>query len=78
MNIGNIGNVMQFKGAWDRFISNHPKFPMFLNAVRNKGVKEGTIMELKFIDPDGTELTTNVKVTAQDMELFESLRGITS
>lgn len=83
MNLGNIGNIgnnlgsiMKLKDAWQTFATNHPKFPMFLNAVRKKGIKEGTVMEIKFIDPDGSEMTTNIKVTASDMELFEVIRNL--
>ena len=71
-----IGSVMKIKGAWDTFTKNHPKFPMFLSALSKKGVKEGTIMEISITDPDGTVMNTNIKVTASDLQLFESLKGM--
>lgn len=71
-----IGAVMKIKGAWDTFTTTHPKFPMFLNAISKKGIKEGTIMEISITDPDGTVMNTNIKVTASDLELFETIKGI--
>ncbi len=72
----NIPDIMKLKGAWDTFTQNHPKFPMFLNAARAAGIKEGTIIDVSITDPDGKVIETNVKVTASDLELFESLKDL--
>jgi len=68
-----IGDVMKIKGAWDRFTRNHPKFPAFLNAAKAKGIVEGTVIGITVTGPEGETLTTNVKVTAEDLELFNTL-----
>lgn len=69
-----IGGIMKLRQAWGRFTSNHPKFPGFLNAVKQKGVHEGDIVEIAIRGADGKTLETNIKVTASDLELFESLK----
>lgn len=71
-----IGMVMKLKGAWDTFTASHPKFPMFSKAVLNKGIKEGTVIEISITDPDGTPISTNLKVTQSDLELFEMLKNM--
>lgn len=66
---------MKAKSAWETFTRNHPKFPMFLNAVKRDGIKEGTVIAISVIDPDGTKKETNVKVTASDLELLNMFGG---
>jgi len=68
-----LGDVMKVKGAWDKFTRNHPKFPAFLNAAKAMGIKEDTIIEIAVTDPSGERITTNFKVTAEDLELFNTL-----
>ena len=46
----NPGMMFKIKGAWERFIQNHPKFPMFLRAAAATGIKEGYIIEVKITD----------------------------
>ncbi len=72
----NIGAAFKAKGAWEKFTKNHPKFPLFLEAVKNKGVHEGTIVSISFTEPDGTKLETNLKITNEDLELFEVVKDI--
>lgn len=68
-----IGDVMKLKGAWDKFTRNHPKFPAFLNAAKSKGIVEGTVIGITITGPEGETITTNVKVTESDLELFDTL-----
>ena len=66
--------LMQVKGMLDKFKKNHPKVPMFLSdAVRNMG--EGSIIEMSVTSPDGRKITTNMKVTQEDLELVEQLKA---
>lgn len=69
----NPAKLFKIKGSWDKFVENHPKFPMFINAVKATGVNEGTIMEITITTPEGKTLSTNVKVTKADKELFHDL-----
>lgn len=71
-----INSAMKAKQAWDSFTMNHPKFPAFLNAMRNRGVHEGDVVAVSVTGPDGKTMETNIKVTAGDLELFEMLKGM--
>lgn len=72
----NPAKLFKIKGAWDKFVENHPKFPMFLNAVKGTGVEEGTIIEIIVTTPEGKTLSTNIKVTPSDKELLAELSEI--
>lgn len=65
--------LLQLKSAWERFKGNHPKFPKYLSAVYQRGVKEGSLIEFKVTTPEGEELSANVRLKADDMELFKEL-----
>lgn len=68
--------LMQMKSSWDRFQRNHPKFLGFLNAIQRQGIREGMILEFKVTSPEGEELVTNMKVTADDIALFRELQEL--
>ena len=72
----NPAMLFKIKGMWEQFVQNHPKFPMFLNALKNSGMGEGSIIEIQITQPDGQQLKTNIKVTESDMELIEQLKGM--
>ena len=66
--------MMKIKGLLDRFRSNHPKVPMFFSAG-SQSIGEGSIIEISITNADGKKLCTNMKVTADDLELFEQLKN---
>ena len=70
----NISAIWKLKGAWEKFTTNHPKFPLFLDAMQRKGVTEGTVIGISFTDTEGKTIETNIKLTASDMELYETLK----
>ncbi len=72
----NPAALFKFKGLWDKFVQNHPKFPMFINALKNSGISEGSVLEIQVTQPDGQHMKTNIKVSQEDMELFEQLREL--
>ena len=65
--------VFKLKGLQQRFVADHPKFPSFLQAIKNKGVPEGTVVTLKLEYPNGEVLESNIKVTANDVNSFNEL-----
>ena len=71
-----MSSMLKISQGWNRFTANHPKFPAFLNAVRNAGIKEGTVIAVSVTDPDGQTMETNIKVSASDIELFNSLKEL--
>ena len=68
--------LLQLKSSWTRFKSNHPKFPKYLSAVYQHGVKEGSLIEFKVTTPDGEEMSANVRLKADDIALFKELTGM--
>lgn len=71
--------LMKLKTSWDNFTKNHPKFPLFIDALKrsyqegNPVFKEGTIVDLNITMPDGKTMGTNVKLTESDLELFKEI-----
>ena len=74
----NPAMLFKIKGAWEKFVSNHPKFPMFLRAASAAGIKEGYIIEVKITDTEGKAICTNVKLTSSDMELIDMIKDMSS
>jgi len=68
--------IFKLQGMWNQFTENHPKFPMFLNAVKAKGIPVDSVIEIKITHPDGEVIKTNIKITPSDMELIESLKTL--
>ena len=76
MNLQNPAALLQMMNLWRRFENNHPKFPKFLKAVAQKGIKEGSIIEIKVTTADGENFDSNLKVGADDMELVEQMKNL--
>lgn len=68
--------LLKMKSAWDRFQAAHPKFPLFLNSVMQNGIHEGTILEFKVTEPDGRTFCSNLKISREDLELFQELKEL--
>ena len=71
--------VLKLLKAKDRkdFAAAHPKFPLFLRAVSDGNVmQEGTIAEITITTADGRKYETNLKLTANDLQLFDDVRQI--
>lgn len=66
--------LFKIQGMWKQFTENHPKFPLFLNAVKSKGIPVDSVIEIQITHPDGEVMKTNIKVTPSDMELIESMK----
>ena len=56
------------------FQKNHPKFPKFLKAVAQNGMKEGSIIEIKVTTAEGESFDSNLKISADDMDMIEQLK----
>lgn len=74
----NPAMLFKIKGAWEKFVQNHPKFPFFLRAASTSGIREGYIIEVKITDTDGKAICTNVKLTESDMELIGMIKDMSS
>ena len=71
-----IGSIFTLKQSWSRFCENHPKFPEFLLAVKNRGFSENTELTFTVTYPDGQTLKAGVRLKASDAETFEKLMNL--
>lgn len=78
MNNINPMKILQLKGMLSGFTSRHPKFPNFLKAVHQNALQEGSILEIQVTTPDGAKFTSNLKITQEDIELFQQLKELRS
>lgn len=72
----NPAKLLKFKGAWDTFTNNHPKFPRFLDAIYNKALNEGTVIEITVTTSSGENISSNLRLTASDIALFKELKDL--
>ena len=76
MSFQNPAAIFQIMNIWNKFKQNHPKFPKFMTAVYQNGIKEGSIIEINVTTADGQSLNSNLKISAEDMELIEQLKNL--
>ena len=76
MNFEQLAMIQKIKSGLDRFRVNHPKFPLFLNAVSQNAIMEGSVIEISVTTPDGKNYCRNLKVKAEDMEFLNSLKNM--
>lgn len=69
-------DLFRMKGLWDKFTRNHPKFPLFMQAVAKSDISEGTIFEFKVTTAAGETYSSNLKVSASDMELLAEMKSL--
>ena len=69
----NPAKLFKIKGSWDKFVKNHPKFPQFIDAVKDTGLEEGSVIAITVTTSEGKELSTNIKVTRSDKEMLSDL-----
>lgn len=69
-------HLLKVKSAWDKFQSTHPKFPMFIQNVMQNGIQAGTVIDFQVTTPDGKTSRANLKITQEDMDLFQELKEL--
>ena len=69
----NPASLIKLKGRYKIFKEQHPKFLQFFKTVGLGAVKEGTVLEVKFKEPDGKASVANIKLTADDVETVNML-----
>ena len=72
----NPAAIMKLMNAKNKFTSNHPKFVAFLSAVFSRQIEEGTVIEITLTRPGEEPMTTNMKITQSDLELFDQIKDI--
>ncbi|MDD4199982.1 MAG: hypothetical protein PHS19_01185 [Eubacteriales bacterium] len=64
------------KKSKEKFMANHPGIQPFLDEVNAKGFYEGQEIAIAVRYPDGTEYKTDVKVTDEDLDMINMLKGL--
>lgn len=67
-------NLLKLKSTWDDFNTRHPKFAAFLVHLTKDGIKEDYIIDVKITTPDGREISSNMKVTREDLDMINSFK----
>ena len=68
--------IFQIKNMWDRFQKNHPKFPRFLQVVGSEYIQAGTVLEISVTKANGENVTSNIKLNEEDMELIAAMKDL--
>lgn len=66
--------LLKMKGLWDQFTQRHPKFPAFLKAMTQGAITEGSVIEITITTTEGKVISSNLKVTPEDMAMIEEMR----
>lgn len=65
--------LMKMKGMLEGFQKRHPRVLPFLKDASGR-IQEGSVIEVTVTGPDGHSITSNIRVTAEDMELLREAR----
>ncbi len=65
--------MLQMKERLAVFQKDHPKVFPFFNMLREQGLQEGAVYELKVTLPDGSERIMNFRMNENDIETFRLL-----
>ncbi|MGN0331625.1 MAG: hypothetical protein ACI4D9_01135 [Lachnospiraceae bacterium] len=76
MNFNQLAMFQQLKSGMDRFRANHPKFPMFLQAVSQDALKEGSVVEISVTTPEGKNYCSNIKINSDDLAFIDTLKNM--
>lgn len=76
MNFNQLALLQQLKTGMDRFRAGHPKFPMFLKAISQDALREGSVIEINVTTPEGKNYCSNVRLNMDDMEFIEALKNL--
>ena len=69
----NPAMLLTLKKKWEEFSVRHPKFVSFIQALKGRGVTEGSIIDITVTMPDGEKFQSNLKLSAEDIEMIRSL-----
>jgi hypothetical protein len=69
---------MKLMSAKKQFEQVHPKVVSFCRSLASQGIEAGTVIEVTVTKPDGSTLTTNMRVQQSDLDLVEDLKSLKS
>ena len=70
----NPSAILKLMSAKASFTKNHPKFSAFCKAALSRPIEPGTIIEIS--RPGEEPMMANIKVQQEDLDLLESLKGL--
>lgn len=62
---------LKFKPMLEQFRERHPKFVSFFGFA-GQHIKEDSLLEISVTDPDGKKIVTNIRVSPEDIALFQT------
>ena len=72
----NPSAILKLMSAKAVFTTNHPKFSAFCKAALSRPIEPGTIIEISLQRPGEEPMMANIKVQQEDLDLLESLKGL--
>ena len=68
--------LLQAKQKLNAFKERHPKFYAFMKQMNKDALQPGTVMEIKVTSPDGKELSANLRLTPEDIEIIQTVTAM--
>lgn len=68
--------LFKLLAAKKQFEQVHPKAVAFARRLLAQGVEAGSVIEVTVTQPDGTQLSTNLRVQPSDLELLRELQSL--
>ena len=72
----NPKQLLQMADRLRIFKEQHPRVIDFISAVGRSYLQPGVILELKVIDTEGKTSVTNLRLTPEDIETIEIIKGL--
>ncbi len=72
----NLESMFHMRQAMNAFRANHPKVQPFIDGIQQKGFCEGMEIAIAVRYPDGEVRKNGIRVTASDLELLNTLKGL--
>ena len=69
--------MMQLKSKMDRFGQQHPKVVAFFSE-NHQELREGAVVENRITSPEGRNIVTNMRLTAEDEDTINSFKNMLS
>ena len=66
-------SLLKMKDRLKVFNQEHPRVRQFFHKIKEEGLPEGSVLEMKVTLPDGSEQVTNIRVTRQDVETIQMI-----
>ena len=70
----NPAELLRLKADLKTFEKDHPKFPAFVRYCADRGLREGTVVEITLRQPDGSSTKANLRLNEHDVQALKRLR----